>query len=101
MATPNLTEYLEIDGVPLQTAAWDLEDISGLWDIGEVRGSDALVPYKRGAISFRRQLGPKIISSPMTINGGYLMATPRCCQSGHSCGPTVTSWCATCCGRCR
>lgn len=69
MATANLAERLEIDGVPLSTPAWELEDISPLWDVPEYRGTDYAVPFRRGVLAFRRQWGGKRASLPLAVVG--------------------------------
>lgn len=69
MATPNRTEYLEIDAVPLSTPAWEIEDLSSLWDMPTIRGDSGLVPYRRGVIPFRRSFGPKLVDLPFVIVG--------------------------------
>lgn len=71
MATPNLSERLEIGGVPLSTPAWEIEDLSGLWDLAEFRGEDLEVPYQRGALPFRRILGPKRVDLPLVVVGDF------------------------------
>lgn len=40
-------EYLQVNGVPLATTAWEATDLSDLRDVA-VRGNDRLVPYKDG-----------------------------------------------------
>jgi hypothetical protein len=69
MPTPNLAEYLEVAGVPLSTKAWEVEDLSPLWDMADVIGEDAVVPYRRGVVPFRRALGSKRVDLPMVIVG--------------------------------
>lgn len=71
MPTPNLTERLEIDGVPLSTPAWEIEDLAPLWDTGEIRGQDQEVPYRRGTIPFRRTYGPKRVDLPIAVMGDF------------------------------
>lgn len=71
MATPNLAERLEIDGVPLSTPAWEIEDLAPLWDTPEVLGGDQEVPYRRGVVPFRRAYGAKRVDLPMVIVGDY------------------------------
>jgi hypothetical protein len=71
MATPNLAERLELDGVPLSTPAWEVEDLSPLWDLAGYRGDDLEVPYRRGVVPFRRQLGGKVVDLPFVILGDY------------------------------
>lgn len=71
MATPTQSEYIEVDGVPLATAAWETEDFASLWDTAEVLGDDQPVPYRRGVVPFRRAWGGKRVDIPLTIFGDY------------------------------
>lgn len=71
MATPNLAEYLEIGGVPLSTPAWEIEDLSPLWDVPEYLGGDQAVPYRRGVVPFRRAWGGKTVDLPFAVWGDY------------------------------
>lgn len=71
MATPNLAERLEYDGVPLSTPAWEIEDLAPLWDTPSVRGDDLEVPYNRGVVPFRRTAGAKVVDLPFVILGDY------------------------------
>lgn len=41
-------EWLEIDGLPLSTPAWQTEEMSDLLATPEMRGDDILVPYGDG-----------------------------------------------------
>lgn len=82
MPTPTQTEYVEIDGIPLATPAWETNDLSELWDIATILGELPNVPYRRGVIPFRRALGGKAFSLPITILGaedpdGVPYANPR------------------------
>lgn len=71
MATATETEYLEIDGVPMSTAAWHIEDLSPLWDTAETLGDDLVVPYRRGVVPFRRAYGAKRVDLPIIVTGDY------------------------------
>lgn len=82
MPTPTQTEYVEIDGIPLATPAWETNDLSELWDIATILGDTPTVPYRRGVLPFRRALGGKSFSLPITIIGaedpdGVPYADPR------------------------
>lgn len=82
MPTITQTEYVEIDGTPLATPAWETTDLSELWDMAEVRGAVQTVPYRRGVIPFRRALGGKNINLPIAVFGnddpdGNPYASPR------------------------
>lgn len=71
MATATSTEYLEIDGLPLSTAAWSTEDISSLLDGPAVRGQDLVNPSRIGEIARRRTLAARTVVIPLVINGVY------------------------------
>lgn len=60
-------EYVEVAGVPLATPGWEVTDLTGLWDIADPRGDDKAVPYRRGVVPFRRQLGAKRVDLPITV----------------------------------
>ena len=69
MPTAIRTEYAELDGLPLSTAAWDTLSLAGLYDSAEVRGDDPAVPYKRGSLPFRRITGAKAVTLPLVVYG--------------------------------
>lgn len=71
MVTANLAERLEIAGIPLSTPAWEIEDLSPLWDVAGYRGGDLSVPYQRGVVPFRRALGAKVVDLPFVVLGDY------------------------------
>jgi hypothetical protein len=71
MATPNQTEYISIDGLPLSTAAWSTEDIATILDGPATRGSDLTIPARAGAVARRRVLEPRQITIPVVVNGWY------------------------------
>lgn len=62
-------EYVELGGVPLATPAWEVTDLAPLWDTGEVRGDDRVVPYRRGVLPYRRSWGARIVELPLVIFG--------------------------------
>ena len=62
-------EYVTIDGVPLATPAWEINDLSELWDVADVLGETQPVPYRRGVVPFRRAYGGKSVSFPLTVFG--------------------------------
>jgi hypothetical protein len=69
-------EYLEVDGegaigyIPLATPAWEILDLSPLWDGPDVIGEDRHVPGY-GALSFRREVTASRRALPMMIYGEY------------------------------
>jgi hypothetical protein len=64
-------EYAELDGIPLSTAAWDTTSLLDLYEAPDVRGDNPTVPYRRGALAFRRITGPKAVTLPLVIYGDY------------------------------
>lgn len=48
MPTANRSEYLEIDGLPLATAAWEILNLEVLWQAANPRGDSDVIPYRRG-----------------------------------------------------
>lgn len=69
MPTPIRTEYAELDGTPLATAAWDTLSLLDLYEAPEVRGDDPVVPYRRGSLPYRRITGAKPVTLPIIIYG--------------------------------
>lgn len=70
-AIANQSEYLEIDGIPLSTAAWHVEDLSAMWDTAPYIGDDLTVPYRRGVVGFRRAWGGKVVDLPFAVFGDF------------------------------
>lgn len=48
-------EWLEIDGVPLSTPAWETTEASELWSSGDVRGNDLIIPGAAGVRPYPRR----------------------------------------------
>jgi hypothetical protein len=48
-------EYLEIDGYPLATPAVRVTNLSVLWEPGDVRGEDRLIPGAAGVVAYPRR----------------------------------------------
>jgi hypothetical protein len=71
MPTANFAEYLEIDGIPLSTAAWHTEDIATVLQGPGTRGSDILLPVRAGETPRRRILTGRTVTVPLTVNGFY------------------------------
>lgn len=63
------TEYLEINGVPLATPAWEIVDLSPLWEGAEVRGADRLLPGVIGVRPYRRRATVTVKALRMVIYG--------------------------------
>lgn len=51
----NSAEYVDIDGVPLQTPAWTLTNLEALWAGPATRGQDRVIPGAAGVRSYRRR----------------------------------------------
>jgi hypothetical protein len=69
MPVATQAEYVSVDGVPLSTPAWHTESLAELYDIAMPEGDLVTVPYLRGALAARRQLGPKRVRLPVVIYG--------------------------------
>lgn len=74
MAARGLTGYgctgtLTIDGVLLNTPAWDATDLTTLWVEASVRGGDRLLPGVAGVIPYRRRLDVTEYALPMLVSG--------------------------------
>lgn len=63
------TGTLTIDGVLLNTPAWDCTDLTTLWVEATVRGGDRLLPGVPGVIPYRRRLDVTTYALPMLISG--------------------------------
>lgn len=63
------TGTLTIDGVLLNTPAWDITDLTTLWVETTVRGNDRLLPGVAGVIPYRRRLDVMSYSLPMLVSG--------------------------------
>jgi hypothetical protein len=75
-------EWLEIDGIPLSTPAWETADMSDLLSSPEVRGDDILVPYGDGVRPYPRRPTVTPASIELQIVGdtapdGTATANPR------------------------
>jgi hypothetical protein len=64
------SEYLEVDGTPLSTPAWEVTDLSQMYETPENRGEDEAVPYHEGMQPRRRIIGTKHVILPIFIYGG-------------------------------
>lgn len=51
----NSPEYVEIDGVPLQTPAWTTTNLWELWSGPDTRGQDVVIPGAAGVLAYRRR----------------------------------------------
>jgi len=60
MPTANRAEYLEVDGVPLATAAWEVTNLEVLYSGAGSRGADRAVPYFAGDAVVARRLGASV-----------------------------------------
>lgn len=71
MATPNSDEYAELDGLPLQTAAWTHHNLWELWSGPAVRGGDVVIPGTAGARAERRVVDAWKTTLELSILGDY------------------------------
>ncbi len=62
-------EWLEIDGIPLATPAWEITDLSELLNGPDVRGSDRVLPGVAGVVALRRRVTVSVRTLPMVIYG--------------------------------
>lgn len=65
------TEYVEINGVPLDTTGWRTNNLAPLWDAAQQRGDDRLVPYLDGLTPERRRVDVMRVPIPVTVFGDY------------------------------
>ena len=63
------SEYIEIDGTPLTTPAWIMNDITELYSGVSLRGQDSIVPYKQGSYARLKVIESKVVNIPMTFYG--------------------------------
>lgn len=70
MATPNRAEYLEVDGLPLATPAWEVTNLEALWQSAGQRGDNDIIPFRRGRRPRRRQTDSLRTTLQMVIEGG-------------------------------
>lgn len=71
-------EYLEIDGVALDTPAWIVTDLGPLWEPADVRGGDRLIPGAAGVRSYQRRATVTRKALAMSIFGDVDQAgTPQ------------------------
>lgn len=69
MPTITRVEYVEINSVPLATPAWEVNDLSPLWDVAGLRGEDRVVPFAEGALPLRRFRDEMRCQIPLTVYG--------------------------------
>ena len=62
-------EYLEINDVPLATPAWEVLDLSPLWDVAGFRGDDRLIPQRDGEKPLRRRIAAMRVQVPLIVYG--------------------------------
>lgn len=69
-------EYLEIDGTPLATPAWFVENLPELRSGAQTRGTDRLIPGAAGALPKPRRVAPTpaelhlVIFGTVDVEGG-------------------------------
>lgn len=63
------TYYLELNGVPLATPAWECPDLSPLLDDPALKGEDSDRPYVSGSVPHLRRPTATIYTLPLNIFG--------------------------------
>lgn len=63
------TWYLELDGIPLATPAWEIPDLSGFLDSPTLRGRDVLIPGAPGVVPLQRRVTSSVITFPLDVFG--------------------------------
>lgn len=71
MPTITRTEYVEINSVPLATPAWEVTDLSPLWEASPVRGEDRLIPYLQGRQPLQRVIDELRVQVPLVVYGDF------------------------------
>lgn len=67
--TATSTEYVELNGVPMHTDAWVIEDWAALLSGPVLRGTDRVVPYLSGEVALRRRIGAMHTVHPLVVFG--------------------------------
>lgn len=62
-------EYLELNGVPLNTPAWHVTDYTPLLDGPEIRGGNLTIPRRRGQVPRMRLTDSRTVTLPIVIYG--------------------------------
>lgn len=68
--TVTRTYYLEINGVPLATYAWEIPDLSSLLDDPTLVGSNRWIP-NTGSRPYPRKIGETIYTFPLDVVGDF------------------------------
>lgn len=63
------TDYLVINSVPLATPAWEIVDLSELWDATGVKGADIDIPHAHGSLAMPRRRAMTVYSLGINIYG--------------------------------
>lgn len=71
MPTVTRSPYVDIDGVPLATPAWEVLDLAPLLAGPDQRGSDVLIPGAAGVLPQPRRATVSKRSLPMVVYGDY------------------------------
>lgn len=67
----NSSEWLDIDGVALQTPAWTLTNLEALWAGPATRGQDRVLPGTVGVRSYRRRATVSRVALALVIFGEW------------------------------
>lgn len=80
---------LTIGGTLLNTVSWSVGDLWRLWgQQGDYRGTDKIIPYSQGVLSYPRWRNGLRLSLPMIISGqvttaGVAASNPMSTLAGH------------------
>lgn len=71
MPTLTATEYLKVNGIPLATPAWRVDDLSPLMSENALRGDDRIIPGAAGVRAKRRRRTVTVLSFGLHVFGLY------------------------------
>lgn len=63
------TWYLELDGIPMATPAWEIPNLSAFLDTPTLRGADRILPGVDGGIPYQRRVSPTVYTFPLDVVG--------------------------------
>lgn len=67
----NRAYYLEVNGVKLACPAWQVTNLAVLFDDGDVRGDDHVLPYVAGRVAVRRWRDAEVKTIGLEVVGQY------------------------------
>lgn len=65
----DVDEYVKFDGLPLDTPAWEMQDLAALYDSTGATGSNVDMAYHQGEQARRRWPGPKRVELGIRVFG--------------------------------